>query len=138
VTLLQMSCSLAKILTGIECHSVFHNWCVVVRAEGKVKHCRIKQEGRLYSIGNASFESLVELVTYYEKHSLYRRMKLRYPVSSQLLEKLGTVVCRVLQYHRMLFFVFRSVSDLKELIYCCSSCSCCCSSCCWGDLFKKA
>lgn len=63
------------------------------RAEGKVKHCRIKQEGRLYTIGNASFESLVELVSYYEKHSLYRRMKLRYPVSTQLLDKLGTVVC---------------------------------------------
>jgi len=59
-----------------------------------VKHCRIKQEGRLYSIGTASFESLVELVTYYEKHPLYRRMKLRYPVSTQLLDKLGTVVCK--------------------------------------------
>jgi len=66
---------------------------IVLRAEGKVKHCRIKQEGRLYTIGTASFESIVELVTYYEKHSLYRRMKLRYPVSTQLLEKLGTVVC---------------------------------------------
>jgi hypothetical protein len=56
-----------------------------------VKHCRIKQEGRLFTIGTASFESLVELVSYYEKHPLYRRMKLRYPVSSQLLEKVGTV-----------------------------------------------
>lgn len=61
------------------------------RAEGKVKHCRIKQEGRLFTIGTASFESLVELVNYYEKHPLYRRMKLRYPVSSHLLEKVGTV-----------------------------------------------
>ena len=57
-----------------------------------MKHCRIKQEGRLYSIGTASFESLVELVSYYEKHPLYRKMKLRYPVSTQLLDKLGAVV----------------------------------------------
>jgi len=63
-----------------------------------VKHCRIKQEGRLYTIGTASFESLVELVSYYEKHSLYRRMRLRYPVSSQLLDKLGTVVCAHCSY----------------------------------------
>jgi len=67
--------------------------CAVHRAESKVKHCRIKQEGRLFTIGTASFESLVELVTYYEKHPLYRRMKLRYPVSSQLLDKLVAVVC---------------------------------------------
>ena len=58
-----------------------------------MKHCRIKQEGRLYSIGTASFESLVELVAYYEKRPLYRRMKLRYPVNTQLMDKLGTVVC---------------------------------------------
>jgi len=57
-----------------------------------VKHCLIKLEGRLYSVGTASFESLVELVAYYEKHPLYRRMKLRYPVSTQLLDKFGTVV----------------------------------------------
>jgi len=73
--------------------SFFSTLCVL-RAECKVKHCRIKQEGRLFTIGTASFESLVELVNYYEKHPLYRRMKLRYPVSSQLLEKLGTVVCK--------------------------------------------
>jgi len=82
-------------------------WFVVARAEGKVKHCRIKQEGRLYTIGTASFESLVELVSYYEKHSLYRRMKLRYPVSSQLLEKLGTVVCKCSFYFNLFFYFFK-------------------------------
>lgn len=63
-----------------------------------MKHCRIKQEGRLFTIGTASFESLVELVNYYEKHPLYRRMKLRYPVSSQLLEKVGTVSTSYISY----------------------------------------
>ena len=61
------------------------------RAEGKIKHCRIKQEGRLFTIGNASFESLVELVQYYEKNPLYRKMKLRYPVNEQLIQMRGQV-----------------------------------------------
>ena len=63
----------------------------VTRAEGKIKHCRIKHEGRLFIIGNATFESLLELVQYYEKQPLYRRMKLRYPVNDQLVRQIGTV-----------------------------------------------
>ena len=64
------------------------------RAEGKIKHCRIKQEGRLFTIGNATFESLVELVTYYEKNPLYRRMRLRYPVTNELIDRIGCVSAR--------------------------------------------
>ncbi|KAG8143960.1 hypothetical protein E2320_001092 [Naja naja] len=56
------------------------SYAITFRAEGKVKHCRIKQEGRLFVLGtSAYFESLVELVNYYEKHPLYRKMRLRYP-----------------------------------------------------------
>lgn len=51
------------------------------RAERKIKHCRIKQEGRLYVIGSAQFESLVELVSYYRRHPLYHKVKLCYPVN---------------------------------------------------------
>lgn len=62
------------------------------RAEGKVKHFRIRQEGPHFVLGtSAYFESLVELVTYYEKHPLYRKMKLRYPVTEELLERYSTV-----------------------------------------------
>lgn len=62
------------------------------RAEGKVKHCRILQEGRLFVLGtSACFESLVELVNYYEKHPLYRKVKLRYPVTEALLERYNMV-----------------------------------------------
>lgn len=61
------------------------------RAEGKVKHFRIKQEGRHFLLGtSAYFESLIELVTYYEKHPLYRKMKLRYPVTEELLNRYST------------------------------------------------
>uniref|UniRef100_A0A6J0UT95 1-phosphatidylinositol 4,5-bisphosphate phosphodiesterase gamma n=1 Tax=Pogona vitticeps TaxID=103695 RepID=A0A6J0UT95_9SAUR len=64
------------------------SYAMTFRAEGKVKHCRIKQEGRLFVLGtSAYFESLVELVSYYEKHPLYRKMKLRYPVTAELLER---------------------------------------------------
>lgn len=61
------------------------------RADGKIKHCRIKQEGRLFMIGKAPFESLIELVQYYERYPLYRKMKLRYPVNNELVMRIGTV-----------------------------------------------
>ncbi|KAJ7426461.1 1-phosphatidylinositol 4,5-bisphosphate phosphodiesterase gamma-2 isoform X1 [Willisornis vidua] len=67
------------------------SFAMTFRAEGKVKHFRIQQEGRHFVLGtSAYFESLVELVTYYEKHRLYRKMKLRYPVTEELLERYCT------------------------------------------------
>ncbi|XP_032876257.1 1-phosphatidylinositol 4,5-bisphosphate phosphodiesterase gamma-1-like isoform X2 [Amblyraja radiata] len=68
-----------------------NSYAISFRAEGKIKHCRIQQEGRLFMLGSsAEFESLVDLVNYYEKHSLYRKMKLRYPINEETLEKMGT------------------------------------------------
>ena len=61
------------------------------RAEGKIKHCRIRQEGRLFTIGTAEFESLVALVQYYEKYPLYKKMKLRRAVSKRLVDTEGVV-----------------------------------------------
>lgn len=61
------------------------------RAEGKIKHCRIKVEGRLYLIGNAQFESLVDLVSYYERTPLYKKMHLRHPVNQYRVEQLNMV-----------------------------------------------
>jgi len=62
-----------------------------------VKHCRIKREDRLFTIGSATFESLNELVEYYKKNPLYKKMKLRYPVTKQLLAQYGGVmyICAV-------------------------------------------
>lgn len=63
-----------------------NSYAITFRAEGKVKHCRIQKDGRLFVLGtSAYFENLVELVNYYEKHTLYRKMKLRYPVTEELL-----------------------------------------------------
>ena len=39
-------------------------------------NCIPFQEGRLFLIGTAHFESLVELIHYYERHPLYRKVKL--------------------------------------------------------------
>ncbi|ELT90886.1 hypothetical protein CAPTEDRAFT_96573, partial [Capitella teleta] len=66
-------------------------FAISFRAEGRIRHCRIRQEGRLFTIGNASFESLVDLVQYYEHNPLYRRMKLRYPVNDRLIRMRGQV-----------------------------------------------
>uniref|UniRef100_A0A670I859 1-phosphatidylinositol 4,5-bisphosphate phosphodiesterase gamma n=1 Tax=Podarcis muralis TaxID=64176 RepID=A0A670I859_PODMU len=70
-----------------------NSYAISFRAEGKIKHCRIQQEGRLFMLGSsAEFESLLDLVSYYEKHPLYRKMKLRYPINEETLEKMGTAV----------------------------------------------
>lgn len=85
--------------------SVVHSvWSPPSRARGKVKHCRIHRDGRHFVLGtSAYFESLVELVSYYEKHALYRKMRLRYPVTPELLERYNMVGGRlargVVQYH---------------------------------------
>lgn len=62
------------------------------RAEGKVKHCRIEVDGGQYSIGSAIFDSLTELVQYYEANPLYRRMRLKYAINEDLLKSLGEAV----------------------------------------------
>jgi phosphatidylinositol phospholipase C gamma-1 len=61
------------------------------RAEKKIKHCRIKQEGRLYTIGSVQFESLVELVSYYKRHPLYHKIKLWYPVNEDFIRGMNPV-----------------------------------------------
>ncbi|KAJ8278208.1 hypothetical protein GJAV_G00085080 [Gymnothorax javanicus] len=68
-----------------------NSFAISFRAEGKIKHCRIQQEGRLFMLGSsAEFESLVDLVSYHEKHPLYRKMRLRYPINEDTLDRMGT------------------------------------------------
>lgn len=63
----------------------------IYRAENKIKHTRIYVENNSYVIGSANFDSLMELVSYYQKHPLYRKMKLRYPVNQELVDRVGQV-----------------------------------------------
>ncbi|KAJ8016025.1 hypothetical protein DPEC_G00002850 [Dallia pectoralis] len=66
------------------------SFAISFRAEGKIKHCRVQQEGQIVVLGTSEFDSLVDLISYYEKHPLYRKMKLRYPINEETLEKIGT------------------------------------------------
>ena len=50
----------------------------------------------MFTIGTAEFESLTELVHYYEKYPLYKKMKLRKAVSDAVVEREG-VVCILIQ-----------------------------------------
>ncbi|XP_018594637.2 1-phosphatidylinositol 4,5-bisphosphate phosphodiesterase gamma-1-like isoform X1 [Scleropages formosus] len=67
-----------------------NSFAISFRAEGKIKHCRLQQERQMVVLGTSEFDSLVELVSYYEKHPLYRKMTLRYPINEETLEKIGT------------------------------------------------
>lgn len=50
----------------------------------------------MYLLGTTTeFESLVELVNYFRKKPLYRKIKLRYPVTPELVDRFSTVsYCR--------------------------------------------
>lgn len=87
-----------ELLKRVKCDGMFlvrpsekedNCFAISFRAENKLKHCRIKQEGRLFVIGTSQFESLVELVNYYEKHPLYRKVKLKYPINEEIIRRIG-------------------------------------------------
>ncbi|XP_062715033.1 1-phosphatidylinositol 4,5-bisphosphate phosphodiesterase gamma-1 isoform X2 [Aedes albopictus] len=61
------------------------------RAHKKIKHCRIKVEGRLYGVGGMDFESLIDLVNFYMKHPLYRKVKLTHPIPKDMLKRINTM-----------------------------------------------
>uniref|UniRef100_A0A3B4TJ58 1-phosphatidylinositol 4,5-bisphosphate phosphodiesterase gamma n=1 Tax=Seriola dumerili TaxID=41447 RepID=A0A3B4TJ58_SERDU len=70
------------------------SYAITFRGDGKVKHCRIQKEGNMYLLGTTTeFESLVELVNYFRKKPLYRKIKLRYPVTPELVDRFSTVNC---------------------------------------------
>uniref|UniRef100_A0A672PCA8 Phosphoinositide phospholipase C n=1 Tax=Sinocyclocheilus grahami TaxID=75366 RepID=A0A672PCA8_SINGR len=68
------------------------SYAITFRGEGIVKHCRIHKEGSMYVLGTSSeFESLLELVDYFRKKPLYRKIKLRYPVTPELVERFSSI-----------------------------------------------
>uniref|UniRef100_A0A8B9KDV3 Phosphoinositide phospholipase C n=1 Tax=Astyanax mexicanus TaxID=7994 RepID=A0A8B9KDV3_ASTMX len=75
-------------------------YAITFRCEDMVKHCRIHKDGPMYVLGTSSeFESLVELVNYFRKKPLYRKIKLRYPVTPELVEYV--IIC--IQYVSYVF-----------------------------------
>uniref|UniRef100_A0A8C1DRZ2 Phosphoinositide phospholipase C n=1 Tax=Cyprinus carpio carpio TaxID=630221 RepID=A0A8C1DRZ2_CYPCA len=80
------------------------SYAITFRCEGMVKHCRIHKEGSMYVLGTSSeFESLLELVDYFRKKPLYRKIKLRYPVTPELVERFSSacVVKALYEYRAM-------------------------------------
>lgn len=75
-----------------------NQFSISFRAENIIKHCRIKTEGRLFMIGNEEFESLTELIEFYEKHPLYKKTKLLFPATQENVRILGGV-----SYHNNIF-----------------------------------
>lgn len=61
------------------------------RAQQRIKHCLIKSEGRLYEVGSMKFESLIDLINYYMKFSLYQKVKLSHPVSKEIVKRMGNL-----------------------------------------------
>lgn len=61
------------------------------RAHKKIKHCRIEVEGRLYGVGGMEFESLIDLVNFYMKHPLYKKVKLIHPIPKDMLKRINTL-----------------------------------------------
>lgn len=61
------------------------------RAHQKIKHCLVKSEGRLYEVGTTKFEGLIDLVNFYTKYPLYRKVKLSYPVSKDIVKRMGNL-----------------------------------------------
>uniref|UniRef100_A0A8C2HPN3 Phosphoinositide phospholipase C n=1 Tax=Cyprinus carpio TaxID=7962 RepID=A0A8C2HPN3_CYPCA len=93
---------------------------ITFRCEGMVKHCRIHKEGSMYVLGNSSeFESLMELVDYFRKKPLYRKIKLRYPVTPELVERFSSVsnkcCCRFVTRFNTFVDVLQPHSTVKAL-----------------------
>lgn len=68
-------------------------------------------DGRLYSIGPVNFESLVDLINYYERHPFYKKIRLCHPVNEEVVQRMGQVSFllmfyylpnNILQYHLLL------------------------------------
>ena len=85
------------------------------RGDGKIKHCRIELDGRLYVIGEANFESLVDLVQYYEKNPLYNRIKLKYPVNQALVDRRGSVSIKKTSAKQIIYLGFFCFFFMKTL-----------------------
>nr|XP_027200058.1 1-phosphatidylinositol 4,5-bisphosphate phosphodiesterase gamma-2-like [Dermatophagoides pteronyssinus] len=63
------------------------------RAEGKIKHCRIRREGRLFVIHRKKFETLSHLIAYYHRTPLYKNTMLKKAINPDIVKKIGHEPC---------------------------------------------
>lgn len=91
----------------------------VCRAGKQNKHCRISRDGRLYLMGTAQFESLVDLVEHFEKVPLYRKVKLKYPITDELIRRVELDNgAQVVSFHIVQYIWKKGAYCLKIWIFC--------------------
>ena len=76
---------------------------ITFRTDKCIKHCRIKQEGRLFLIGNSSFTSLVELINFYQRYPLYGQTILKYPISTDNQQNVQVIIVVHYALHSLAF-----------------------------------
>lgn len=91
-------------------------YAISFRAENKVRHCRIQVENGTYMIGSATFDSLTELVQYYELNPLYRRMKLKYAINEDVLRSIGEDPDEGSIYYHPVYFTFQDDTQLPVAV----------------------
>ncbi|XP_023319124.1 1-phosphatidylinositol 4,5-bisphosphate phosphodiesterase gamma-1 isoform X2 [Trichogramma pretiosum] len=64
-----------------------NSYVLSFRAESQIKHCRIKLEGRLYTIGAEQYESLVTLINDHIANPLYNKVKLTRAVNRSMMKQ---------------------------------------------------
>lgn len=57
---------------------------ITFRMENKIRHCRVKEDGRLLVVSNQRFESIDKLVQHYSSKSFYMGLKLKHAVNEEL------------------------------------------------------
>lgn len=82
----------------LQCHMFIIFFTLYFRAEGKIRHCRFQEEAGQFTIGSATFETMTELISYYEENPLYRRMKLKYAINDEILKQIGEVGSCIIYY----------------------------------------
>lgn len=82
---------LGKILRHLMVIAKTKTFLMLHRAHQKIKHCLVKSEGRLYEVGNTKFEGLIDLVNFYTKYPLYRKVKLSHPLSKDIVKRMGNL-----------------------------------------------
>ncbi len=65
-------------------------FAISFRFQKTIKHCVIKEEGRLYMIGANKFESISDLIGYYEKYPFYKKARLTQPVNEDFVQTVGS------------------------------------------------
>lgn len=67
----------------------FDQFAISFHAGNDIKHCKITREDRLYLVGSASFETLVDCVNFYRGRPLFRKIFLSWPVTKEFLSKMS-------------------------------------------------